>query len=284
MSGLRRRCRCRLGLAAVSIVLPLVAVPLSSGATGVPSHYNPLVAAAAKIESAITKEEFAIEVLDRTPPQYFQALRRLREAEQLVREAEKDSYGFSPAAVADLQDVERLDLAAGASKRLLDPQLWSKAQIEKAIQKFDADIEKAIALKKKALLIDVALLPEGGDKPLLQPISAVFTQSLFHTVYTEHVTRGQPFKVSWSVSIPLDPRCATGFQGNEPIQDEATWFHADVTNIPPGPCVHHGKDYGAEGHPGVITVVVTNDIWRCEARYYGTLTGTGVPPDACTLL
>lgn len=118
--------------------------------------------------------------------------------------------------------------------------------------------------------------------PALKPIDAVFTQSLFHTVYTEDATPGtlgQTLTYTWSVSIPADPGCASGFRGNTPQQNQATWYHADTSQG--GPCNHSGQDYGASGHPGTVTVVVTSGLWRCTATISGTITQPGGTPQPC---
>ena len=133
--------------------------------------------------------------------------------------------------------------------------------------------------KNKALTVLEKATAPSTAKPVLKPISAVFTQSLYHTVFTEDAT-GTELSYSWSVSIPADPGCADGFKGNVPTANEATWYHADK-NIG-GPCEHIGKDYGVSGHPGTTTVVVMDADWRCVATYYGTLTGTGSQPETCT--
>lgn len=270
--------RSRLSVMGALVALVLIAVPSGSGA--VRDRIMPHgPTAEAEIESAITKEEQAIEALDRTPPQYYQASRRLDEASQYVRYAEQDSYISAPDAHEDLLDVERLDLAATAYNRFLDPKLWSKAQVEKAVEGFEADIEKAIKLKKKALrLVEYAHATESNAKPVLKPITAVFTQSLYHTVFTEDAT-GTDLHYTWSVRIPADPGCAAGFKGNTPAANEATWYHADEDIK--GPCQHGVRDYGIRGHPGTTTVEVEDAHWSCVATYYGTITGTGPEPKRC---
>jgi hypothetical protein len=108
------------------------------------------------------------------------------------------------------------------------------------------------------------------------PLEAVFTQALYHTVYSEPIYL-PGWTYDWSVSIPADPGCAEGFSGNRPIETEATWFHAD-RDIG-GPCSHLGGDYGAAGHPGVVTLTVSNSRVVCTLRYKGTLTGEGGSPE-----
>jgi hypothetical protein len=120
--------------------------------------------------------------------------------------------------------------------------------------------------------------PTTAGQPTLKPIHAVFTPASAGqscsppsctTVYTEDAT-GQGLTYSWSVSIPKDPDCARGFQPNKPNPDQATWYHADVSEG--GYCNHTGQDYNASGsgHPGTVTVVVTNASWSCKATFDGT--------------
>ena len=119
-----------------------------------------------------------------------------------------------------------------------------------------------------------SVAPSGT--PTLSPIQAVFTDALYHTVYNESAT-GTGLAYAWTVRMSADPHCAAGFQGNAPSANQATWTHADITTG--GPCDH--TYYGAQGHPGTVTVVVTSALWRCSATYVGTLTGTGPAPAAC---
>jgi Divergent InlB B-repeat domain len=116
----------------------------------------------------------------------------------------------------------------------------------------------------------------GVAAPVLRPIHAVFTQATFSTVYTENAT-GQDLKYQWAVSIPADPPCASGFQPGKPQANQATWYHADVSEG--GPCNHSGSTYDAtgRGHPGTVVVVVSNGYWSCVATYYGTQGDNGAP-------
>ncbi|MGA2295786.1 MAG: hypothetical protein ABSG24_11290 [Acidimicrobiales bacterium] len=108
-----------------------------------------------------------------------------------------------------------------------------------------------------------------------KPIQAVFTQALYHTVYTVPVY-DPDWSYDWSVSIPKDPRCASGFKENTPFLNKATWYHADVDIG--GPCLHLAGDYGARGHPGTVTVIVSSSKFVCTLTYYGTITGEGGAP------
>ena len=131
------------------------------------------------------------------------------------------------------------------------------------------------AASPSAVAAAPSVAPSGA--PSISPIQAVFTDSLYHTVYTESAT-GTGLTYAWTVSMSADPHCAVGFKGNAPSANQATWYHADITSSG-GPCDH--TYYGAQGHPGTVTVVVTDALWRCSATYVGTLTGTGPAPAAC---
>jgi hypothetical protein len=117
--------------------------------------------------------------------------------------------------------------------------------------------------------------------PVLQPIKAVFRQSAFSTYYTENADAPPGATYEWSVKIPADPDCAQGFHPSKGRPARATWFHADVTNTPSGPCNHAGGLYGSTGHPGTVTVVVLTRHWECSANYDGTVTGVGDDPVPC---
>jgi hypothetical protein len=135
-------------------------------------------------------------------------------------------------------------------------------------------------------------------QPYLKPVHAVFTPagtsgcifaSTCTTVYTEDATAGgTPITYQWSVSIPKDPDCALGFLPGDPQANIATWYHADVKEG--GRCNHNGNTYDAAGigHPGVVTVEVSDDYWTCTATFIGTQGPSGqtvadgpTPPQPC---
>lgn len=136
--------------------------------------------------------------------------------------------------------------------------------------------------------------PPPSPQPTLTPIHAVFTSSTVPgcsppactTAYTENAT-GQGLSYQWAVSIPADPPCGNGFQPNKPQTNQATWYHADVSEG--GSCNHTGTTYDAtgRGHPGTVVVQVSNAYWSCAATYYGTQgdngnpVGDGPTPQAC---
>lgn len=121
--------------------------------------------------------------------------------------------------------------------------------------------------------------------PVLAPVAGVFDQSTFSTTYTVNVQPAAGLTYTWSVSIPGDPGCAAGFKGGSPAPNQATWFHADVSQG--GHCGHAPGAVGPRGHAGVVTVVVSNGNWSCTATFGGTEgpngqpSATGDPPGAC---
>lgn len=137
--------------------------------------------------------------------------------------------------------------------------------------------------------------------PTLSPIHAVFTPAppgqrcsppYCTTVYTEVASLfdkqpGEGLQFVWTVAIPNDPGCARGFQPSTPDPDKATWYHADESEG--GPCNHAGGTYNAtgNGHPGLVTVTVSDADWACIATFNGTQgpqaqpTSDGPAPEAC---
>ena len=105
------------------------------------------------------------------------------------------------------------------------------------------------------------------------PIQAVFDEAAFTTIYTEP-EKDPSWTYAWTLQMQADAPCAAGFKGNAPAANQATWYHADTTQG--GPCDHNS--YGPSGHPGQVTLVVTGPGFRCQAQYFGTLTGASTPP------
>jgi hypothetical protein len=119
--------------------------------------------------------------------------------------------------------------------------------------------------------------------PEVKPIHAVFNPATFTTTYTEPAPAGT-WSYAWSVKFTEDEPCTKGFKGNNPQQNQAAWYHADLTQG--GPCDHKASQVGPRGHKGTVTVVFSDPIWKCTATYFGTegdggsLMGDGSPP-AC---
>ncbi len=133
-------------------------------------------------------------------------------------------------------------------------------------------------------------------KPKLTPIRAVFDPApqgvscappYCETTYTEKA-KGKGLDYSWKVRIPTDRKCAKGFLGNRPHKNAATWYHADVTEG--GYCDHSKYNASGSGHPGTVTVRVTNADWSCKATFRGTqgpqaqLSWNGPRPKKCRRL
>lgn len=87
--------------------------------------------------------------------------------------------------------------------------------------------------------------------------------------------KGSDLHYTWRVSIPKDPECAKGFMPNKPVSQEATWYHADVSEG--GYCNHTVYSANGYGHPGLVTVTVSNSSWSCVATFYGTQGPQGQP-------
>ena len=120
-------------------------------------------------------------------------------------------------------------------------------------------------------------LPRSATRPNVQGIQALFNQSAYSTYYTVEATPGAPNQTltyRWSLLMQADPGCASGFAGNTPTANQATWFHADKHpqgDEPTGPC-DHTQQVGT-GHPGQVTVlVISSDGWQCTATDTGTVT------------
>jgi hypothetical protein len=157
--------------------------------------------------------------------------------------------------------------------------------------KLDLRLADAYLDKVRALVANIRELQGRVDafserckRPQLTPISASFNQDTFTTTYTENAT-GPDLSYTWSVAIPTDEECAAGFNGNSPSPNQAAWFHKDKSQG--GSCNHDGTRTGPRGHPGRVTVVVSNLGWTCKATYDGTqgdggsLTGVGPSPEPC---
>jgi len=139
-------------------------------------------------------------------------------------------------------------------------------------------LNKTLLARVQNTLIEIENAMSQKCRPT--PLTAVFTPARYTTVYTEHVIDPK-WSYHWTVSIPADPGCATGFTPNDPLESRASWYHAD-TDIG-GPCVHANGGYSnGVGHPGIVTLIVTSTRFVCTLTYHGTLTGTGGLPECIT--
>lgn len=190
-----------------------------------------------------------------------------------------------------------LGLATGSAAVALSEAARTLAEKEQALRalirslKLDLRLADAYLDKVRTLVGNIRALEGKVDafyercrQPRLTPISASFNQGTFMTTYTENAT-GVDLSYAWSVSIATDPDCAVGFKGNSPQQNQAAWLHKD--KIEGGSCNHDGTRSGPRGHPGKVTVVVSNFGWTCRATYDGTQgddgspTGVGPQPEPC---
>ena len=172
-------------------------------------------------------------------------------------------------------DSEREQALRGAIRSLkLDVRL-----ADALLARNDALVARITPLRKQVeASIAKACAPGGTTSPppapTLQPIHAFFDQSTFSTTYTESASGGN-LTYAWSVSIPTDPGCAAGFKAGSPQPNQATWYHADRGEG--GPCSHADYDASGAGHPGTVTVTVSDGYWSCAATYRGTQGGDGSP-------
>jgi hypothetical protein len=111
--------------------------------------------------------------------------------------------------------------------------------------------------------------------PSVTPIGAVFIQADFATYYGVTATdpAGRKLTYAWSLKPPdKDPNCKMfSTPAAEPWR--SVWYHGDQHG-----CNHLVTDPGGAGHPGTVTLVVSNGLFNCTLTYFGTETGTGPPP------
>jgi PKD repeat protein len=108
--------------------------------------------------------------------------------------------------------------------------------------------------------------------PKVTPIAATFVQQDFATYYHATATDpdGDKLVSTWSLKPPkADPGCSLF---NSPDPSDAVWKHGDQNG-----CNH--QIYYNRGHPGIITLKVTDGTFTCTETYFGTLTGKGLFAD-----
>ncbi|MGH2934872.1 MAG: hypothetical protein ACRDL2_10235, partial [Gaiellaceae bacterium] len=116
--------------------------------------------------------------------------------------------------------------------------------------------------------------PKPNRPPKVAPIAANFVQQDFATYYTAKATDpdGDSLTYTWSLKPPkADPGCS---MFASPSSTQAVWHHGDQHG-----CNH--QIYGPRGHPGIVTLKVTDGTFACTETYFGTLTGKGLF-GACT--
>ena len=120
-----------------------VAVPVALGSRSdrLPPPKGP--DAASNIRSAIDEEEAALDVLDRNPPHFYRAHIHLDRAMSFLGYAmDQEGARWGSPAYSFLYKADAKD----ANAKKIDSGLWPKSKIE-------AEIEAALVLKKKALLL-----------------------------------------------------------------------------------------------------------------------------------
>ncbi len=116
------------------------------------------------------------------------------------------------------------------------------------------------------------------DRPAafdIGPIVATFKQEDFATYYTVAVTpaKGAPdVKIRWVLNPPIGNRGCRKFQESASNPSAAVWNHGSQDGCP------HEQDEPL-GHPGTVSVYVRDGVFRCEATYFGTESGTGGEPE-----
>jgi PKD repeat protein len=108
--------------------------------------------------------------------------------------------------------------------------------------------------------------------PKVTPIAATFVQQDFATYYKATATDpdGDNLTYTWSLKPPkADPTC-NAF--SSPDSNDAVWKHGDQDG-----CNH--QIYYSRGHPGIVTLKVTDGTFTCTETYFGTLTGKGLFAD-----
>jgi hypothetical protein len=178
-------------------------------------------------------------------------------------------------------------IAGGRTAEIIQALRDSIRSLKLDLRLIDAYLDKVRALSANSRELEGKLnayYELNCKRPVLKPIHAVFDQASFSTTYTEDAT-GSDLNYRWSVSIPVDEDCAEGFNGNSPNPNQATWFHKDKAQG--GKCNHDGIHLGPRGHPGTVTVIVSNLGWTCKAIYEGTegdagkAVGDGPAPERC---
>src|SRR5665213_3119584 len=98
--------------------------------------------------------------------------------------------------------------------------------------------------------------PKPNRPPKVTPLAAKFVQADFATYYSASATDpdGDTLTYTWSLKPPkADAGCKLF---STPTPTSAVWKHGDRDG-----CNHN--IYGARGHPGIITLKVTDGTFTC---------------------
>jgi hypothetical protein len=180
-------------------------------------------------------------------------------------------------ALFDVESDPALDATEKKIKRVrgLDKDA-REARKDNDKKKAEALLERAEKIKHK-LIDDLPLGEKMYLPPTLKPITAVFDSANTQTVYTWDITPrpGSIIDYFWTFAELNDPTC-NQFEAKKPKANQATWHHGDTQ----GPCNHALE--GSNGHQGVIGVSSYDNYYICSAAFFGSNTGTGPTPPACS--
>jgi hypothetical protein len=133
-----------------------------------------------------------------------------------------------------------------------------------------------------AAAVAIAVTLTGGSKtatplpPTVSPVRSTLVPALQETSYmvtVGAVNQGGPV-YRWHLTPPKDePGCNT-FGSVPGSPDHAVWQQAATDGCP--------HPHLGVGHFGTVTVTITTRYWQCTAMFFGTQTGIGVPPQACS--
>jgi hypothetical protein len=112
--------------------------------------------------------------------------------------------------------------------------------------------------------------------PTVSPVRATLEQqqqATFYSVTVRAADQGKP-SYSWHLNPPgANPGCHA-FGSVYGYPNRAVWNHG-----PTDGCSDAGQQ-----HLGTVTVKVKTDYWVCTESFFGTASGVGVPPQACSRL
>jgi hypothetical protein len=120
--------------------------------------------------------------------------------------------------------------------------------------------------------LDVALVVPVP--PTVSPVRSTWVpeqQSTHYSVTVHSIHQGKP-SYSWHLTLRNENPNCDEFGPVFGAPNRAVWHHADNEG-----CPHTGSQ-----RLGTITVTVTTGYWKCSESFFGTLTGVGVPAQACS--